>query len=88
MKYQDLAKLYEGSQRIERYLERNVFLPDISKGLDVKDTKMVMFMFEDDITVKPKETAVIMPPDDFLVTVHLLLLSSISGCILISVTEI
>lgn len=50
------------------YLERNIFLPDINNELEVKNeeykerlkslNKFVMFMFMNDITVKPKETAV------------------------------
>ncbi|KAF9562917.1 hypothetical protein EC968_005046 [Mortierella alpina] len=61
------AQYYKDPRNIERYLERNIFLPDINNELVIKNAtyakrlssinKLVMFMFEDDITVKPKETA-------------------------------
>lgn len=55
-------------RNLQTYLERNIFLPDINNELDTKNATyvkhltslnaLVMFMFSDDITVKPKETAV------------------------------
>ncbi|KAF9914801.1 hypothetical protein BX616_007538, partial [Lobosporangium transversale] len=52
---------------LQTYLERNIFLPDINNELESKNAtyknkltsinKLVMFMFLQDITVKPKETA-------------------------------
>lgn len=49
------------------YLDRNIFLPDINNEHAVKNAtyaqrlssinKLAMFMFMEDITVKPKETA-------------------------------
>ncbi|KAF9957020.1 hypothetical protein BGZ72_002258 [Mortierella alpina] len=61
------AQYYKDPRNLERYLERNIFLPDINNELVIKNStyakrlssinKMVMFMFKDDITVKPKETA-------------------------------
>ncbi|KAF9284454.1 hypothetical protein BGZ68_004684 [Mortierella alpina] len=61
------AQYYKDPHNLQRYLERNIFLPDINNELVIKNltyvkrlsslNKMVMFMFEDDITVKPKETA-------------------------------
>ncbi|KAG0038975.1 hypothetical protein BGZ82_010178 [Podila clonocystis] len=54
-------------KNLQTYLERNIFLPDINNELDIKNATyvkhlttlnaLVMFMFSDDITVKPKETA-------------------------------
>jgi palmitoyl-protein thioesterase len=50
------------------YLEKNIFLPDINNELAVKNpayrerlssiNKLVMFMFPEDVMVKPKETSV------------------------------
>ncbi|KAF9922868.1 hypothetical protein BGZ67_010224 [Mortierella alpina] len=61
------AQYYKDPKNLERYLERNIFLPDINNELVIKNStyakrlsninKLVMFMFENDITVKPKETA-------------------------------
>ncbi|KAF9953308.1 hypothetical protein BGZ70_000301 [Mortierella alpina] len=61
------AQYYKDPKNIERYLERSIFLPDINNELAIKNStyakrltsinKLVMFMFKDDLTVKPKETA-------------------------------
>lgn len=52
---------------METYLQRNIFLPDINNELEIKNAnyakrlssinKLVMIMFMQDVTVKPKETA-------------------------------
>ncbi|KFH69155.1 hypothetical protein MVEG_05956 [Podila verticillata NRRL 6337] len=61
------AQYYKDPRNLQTYLERNIFLPDINNELDTKNVTyikhltslnaLVMFMFSDDITVKPKETA-------------------------------
>ncbi|KAG0206074.1 hypothetical protein BGX28_002433 [Mortierella sp. GBA30] len=61
------AQYYKDPHNLARYLERNIFLPDINNEQVLKNAtyaerlssinKLVMFMFMDDITVKPKETA-------------------------------
>ncbi|KAG0097608.1 hypothetical protein BGZ93_002397 [Podila epicladia] len=61
------AQYYKDPKNLQTYLERNIFLPDINNEHDVKNATyvkhlttlnaLVMFMFSDDITVKPKETA-------------------------------
>ncbi|KAG0301845.1 hypothetical protein BGZ98_008003 [Dissophora globulifera] len=61
------AQYYKDPKNLQKYLERNIFLPDINNELDTKNStykqnlvsinKLVMFMFLEDITVKPKETA-------------------------------
>ncbi|KAF9127779.1 Palmitoyl-protein thioesterase 1 [Mortierella sp. 14UC] len=61
------AQYFKDPRKLETYLERNIFLPDINNELAVKNmtyarrlkslNKLVMFMFMNDVTVKPKETA-------------------------------
>ncbi|KAG0372528.1 hypothetical protein BGX24_000138 [Mortierella sp. AD032] len=61
------AQYFKDPKKLETYLERNIFLPDINNELAVKNltyatqlkslNKLVMFMFMNDVTVKPKETA-------------------------------
>ena len=59
--------LLQDPKNLETYLQRNIFLPDINNELELKNAtyarrlssinKLVMIMFMEDITVKPKETA-------------------------------
>ncbi|KAG0315791.1 hypothetical protein BG000_005077, partial [Podila horticola] len=61
------AQYYKDPRNLQTYLERCIFLPDINNELDIKNATyvkhlttlnaLIMFMFSDDITVKPKETA-------------------------------
>ncbi|KAG0370318.1 hypothetical protein BGZ54_006894 [Gamsiella multidivaricata] len=61
------AQYYKDPHNLQTYLQRNIFLPDINNELTPKNAtykknlssinKLVMFLFMDDITVKPKETA-------------------------------
>ncbi|GJJ69655.1 palmitoyl-protein thioesterase [Entomortierella parvispora] len=61
------AQYYKDPKNLATYLSRNIFLPDINNELALKNTtyvrhltsinKLAMFMFMEDITVKPKETA-------------------------------
>ncbi|KAG0249128.1 hypothetical protein BG011_009567 [Mortierella polycephala] len=61
------AQYYKDPRKLATYLERNIFLPDINNERTLKNgtyvkhltsiNKLVMFMFMNDITVKPKETA-------------------------------
>ncbi|KAF9929370.1 hypothetical protein FBU30_001636 [Linnemannia zychae] len=61
------AQYFKDPKRIETYLDRNIFLPDINNELPLKNqeyrkrlmelNKLVMFLFMNDITVKPKETS-------------------------------
>ncbi|KAF9423192.1 hypothetical protein BGZ94_008358 [Podila epigama] len=61
------AQYYKDPRNLETYLERNIFLPDINNEHAIKNATyvkhltslntLVMFMFTEDITVKPKETA-------------------------------
>ncbi|KAG0338211.1 hypothetical protein BG004_007307 [Podila humilis] len=61
------AQYYKDPRNLKTYLDRNIFLPDINNERAVKNTTyakhltslntLVMFMFSDDVTVKPKETA-------------------------------
>ncbi|KAG0229808.1 hypothetical protein BGW42_001334 [Actinomortierella wolfii] len=61
------AQYYKDPHNIPRYLESNIFLPYINNELSIKNktyaknlnqlNALVMFLFEQDITVKPKETA-------------------------------
>ncbi|KAF9139228.1 hypothetical protein BGX30_008211 [Mortierella sp. GBA39] len=60
------AQYYKDPKKLGTYLERNIFLPDINNELEVKNeeykkrlkslNKFVMFIFMNDVTVKPKET--------------------------------
>ncbi|KAF9545839.1 hypothetical protein EC957_010467 [Mortierella hygrophila] len=60
------AQYYKDPKKLDTYLERNIFLPDINNELAVKNeeykerlkslNKFVMFMFMNDVTVRPKET--------------------------------
>jgi palmitoyl-protein thioesterase len=62
------AQYFKDPRKLDTYLERNIFLPDINNELKVKNVeykrrleslnKLVMFMFMNDVTVKPKETSV------------------------------
>ncbi|KAG0069887.1 hypothetical protein BGZ89_001901 [Linnemannia elongata] len=61
------AQYFKDPKKLDTYLQRNIFLPDINNELEVKNeeykerlmslNKLVMFMFMNDVTVKPKETA-------------------------------
>ncbi|KAG0360877.1 hypothetical protein BG005_009712 [Podila minutissima] len=61
------AQYYKDPKNLQTYLERNIFLPDINNEHVIKNAtyvkhlttlnSLVMFMFSEDITVKPKETA-------------------------------
>ncbi|KAF8941597.1 hypothetical protein BGZ58_005547 [Dissophora ornata] len=61
------AQYYKDPNNLQTYLERNIFLPDINNEREVKNAmykkrltsinNLVMFMFTEDITVRPKETA-------------------------------
>ncbi|KAI1316651.1 hypothetical protein EDD11_009686 [Mortierella claussenii] len=61
------AQYYKDPHNLQLYLQKNIFLPDINNELAVKNLtykerltsihRLVMFMFEQDFTVKPKETA-------------------------------
>ncbi|KAG0005951.1 hypothetical protein BGZ80_000012 [Entomortierella chlamydospora] len=61
------AQYYKDPNNLQTYLERSIFLPDINNELVLKNAayaerlssinKFVMFMFLEDITVKPKETS-------------------------------
>ncbi|KAF9156727.1 hypothetical protein BG015_002086 [Linnemannia schmuckeri] len=61
------AQYFKDPKKLDTYLERNIFLPDINNELAVKNeeykkrlqslNRLVMFMFMGDVTVKPKETA-------------------------------
>ncbi|KAF9437850.1 hypothetical protein BGZ76_010866 [Entomortierella beljakovae] len=61
------AQYYKDPKNLDTYLEKCIFLPDINNELSVKNrkyaenlssiNKFAMFMFTEDITVKPKETS-------------------------------
>ncbi|KAF9578227.1 hypothetical protein BGW38_006089 [Lunasporangiospora selenospora] len=61
------AQYYKDPKNLETYLAKSIFLPDINNELDIKNAtyarnladleRLVMFMFTEDVTVKPKETA-------------------------------
>ncbi|KAF9099148.1 hypothetical protein BGX23_003741 [Mortierella sp. AD031] len=61
------AQYFKDPRKLDTYLQRNIFLPDINNEHAAKNgtyaerlsglNKLVMFMFMNDITVKPKETA-------------------------------
>ncbi|KAG0047179.1 hypothetical protein BGZ83_007727 [Gryganskiella cystojenkinii] len=61
------AQYYKDPKNLQTYLQRNIFLPDINNELELKNetyaahlssiNKLVMIMFMEDVTVKPKETA-------------------------------
>ncbi|KAG0244129.1 hypothetical protein BGX31_009781 [Mortierella sp. GBA43] len=61
------AQYYKDPRNLATYLEKNIFLPDINNELAEKNpaykerlisiNKLVMFMFQEDVMVKPKETS-------------------------------
>ncbi|KAF9153615.1 hypothetical protein DFQ26_000525 [Actinomortierella ambigua] len=61
------AQYYKDPHNIPRYLESSIFLPYLNNELGAKNASyaenlkklnaLVMFLFEEDITVKPKETS-------------------------------
>ncbi|KAF9363015.1 hypothetical protein BGX34_005057 [Mortierella sp. NVP85] len=61
------AQYYKDPRNLALYLSKNIFLPDINNELVTKNAaykdrltsinKLVMFMFLEDVMVKPKETA-------------------------------
>ena len=62
------AQYYKDPGHLDTYLQQNIFLPDINNELDNKNetykmnlkslNKFVLIRFTEDITVKPRDSAV------------------------------